>query len=180
MAGKHGNIKVSSVCYTINSQSNIRLYRLLLLLFFAILLPGCHPAFSGEPKLIQAIAQNQPKRVHQLLINGANANLKLKNGTTPLIVAATVGNMAITQDLLHYGAKILTANQDGVTPLIAAGGSGNGDTALYLIKQGANPCAVDNKGFDAYQSALNWGNHQSAKKLLSWHKKCNHKMRKIT
>ena len=157
-----------------------RLGRFICIILFSILIQGCGASFSGQPKLIQAIAQDQPKRVHQLLINGANANLKLKNGTTPLVVAATVGDIAIINDLLQHGAHISYANHDGVTPLIAAGGSGNGDTALYLIKKGANPCEVDNKGQDAYQSALNWGNHESARKLLSWHEKCIHKIRKAT
>ena len=104
------------------------------------MLSACAAPYGNQSPLIRAITENKPKAVQALLNRGANANQTLANGTTALMVAASVGNREIVTILLSHHAKLNIHNQDGSTALLTAAGSGNSDVAKLLIKHGANPC----------------------------------------
>ncbi len=115
--------------------------------------------------LIQAVIEGQTAKVAILLKQGANPNTQLKNGTTALILAASVGHIPTLSTLVKYGAKVNAKNHAGITALIAAAGSDNGETVGWLLKHRANPKLRDNHGKDAYQTAVFWGSYSSERRL---------------
>ncbi len=61
--------------------------------------------------------------VTMLLANGANPNVRVYGGNTPLINAAEVGHEDVIQTLINYGAEVDAKNDDN-------------DSATYLASKG--------------------------------------------
>lgn len=81
-------------------------------------------AFIGEnknEKLIQAIADNDINKVHELLNKNYDVNIKDTMGNTPLMKSAQNGNLDIAEALIKKGANVQAINN-------------NGETAVYLAK----------------------------------------------
>jgi hypothetical protein len=71
---------------------------------------------------------------------GADVNQGSANGTTPLLLAAQLGNMSVAQCLVkELGADIRQTHKRGGTPLMAASYHKHTDIVKWLIKAGANP-----------------------------------------
>jgi ankyrin repeat protein len=149
--------------------------RVLIVLIMSLFLQGCHQAFSDYSQFYQAIIIDDVQHVSRLLANGENPNQTLKNGTTPLMIAASSDSVRSIKLLIKYGAKVNQANEDGVTAYLAAAASGNSGDAKRLVQQGADACARNKEGQDGYAIALAWGNHIAAKHLLALQKKCSFK-----
>lgn len=69
--------------------------------------------------------------VEILLENGADANIKVVDGKTPLYVAALNGHGRVVEILLENGADISIKDNWGSTPFSAATESGN----YFLLNQ---------------------------------------------
>jgi ankyrin repeat protein len=106
-------------------QSSINMVKLLLS-------AGAKPDHGFQSPLKQAIFKEQPDIVQALIDAGANVNLLLENQETPLIHAASVGNLEIVKILVEAGAdaKVISEHEDHALLLAAA--SGHRDIFDYL------------------------------------------------
>jgi ankyrin repeat protein len=77
----------------------------------------------------------------------------LRGGSTPLLFAARVGDVASARALLAAGADANDALPDGTTALVLAAHSGHGDVAALLLDKGADPNAVGT-GYTALHAAV--------------------------
>lgn len=73
-----------------------------------------------------------------LLKNGANANIKIGGGFTPLHYAAMEGNKETLSVLIRYGAEPDILNDAGDSPLLAAAKSKESAMVDLLAQNGAN------------------------------------------
>ncbi len=73
--------------------------------------------------LFRTIRRGDTQLLQSLLRQGAPVNLRLADGTTPLMLAALHGTADCVSVLLEYGADPNAANQKGVTALLWAAGA---------------------------------------------------------
>lgn len=101
-----------------------------------------------------------------LLQNGADPNVIVLDGATPLMIAALNGKAEVIKVLVEFGAKIEYIHPvTSYTPLIAATYWGKKDAALALINLGANVNYIDARGI----SVLDWsqiGSYNDVTKAL--------------
>ena len=91
-------------------------------------------AYDGNAEIINA-----------LLKAGANIEIRVDSGATPLIIAATSGNDNAVNALLKAGANVNAKDNDGMTALMFAASFGRTETMNILIEAGADD-AIDNYG----------------------------------
>ncbi|MBN1903461.1 MAG: ankyrin repeat domain-containing protein, partial [Deltaproteobacteria bacterium] len=84
----------------------------------------------------------------KLLIEyGAKVNTRLRDGTTPLMIAANMGDFELVKFLLENGAKINKKAQNGTTALWIAVTRRHSPIAMLLIENGAHVDII-NKDID--------------------------------
>lgn len=93
--------------------------------------------------LMEACLKSNPQIVKLLLENGASANIKGKDNTTPLHVAATIGNAEIVQILLEENAVIDT-DIHGYNPLHIACSKGHVGLVVLILNH-LNPDSILNR-----------------------------------
>jgi ankyrin repeat protein len=108
---------------------------------------------DGMTALHWAVRADDLETVQLLIRNGANASATNRYGITPLSLAATNGNGAITRALLKAGANTSTLGPDGETILMVAARAGSADVVNALLDKG-----VDVNAAEAWQgqTALMW------------------------
>jgi len=77
-----------------------------------------------------------------------------EHGTTPLVWAASEGNLEMTKFLVDLGANLESSDHYGTTALMAAAEQGRFDVARYLVSQGASRTIIDSRGFTALDCAV--------------------------
>eukprot|EP01094_Clydonella_sp_ATCC50884_P021102 TRINITY_DN4557_c0_g1_i1.p1 TRINITY_DN4557_c0_g1~~TRINITY_DN4557_c0_g1_i1.p1 ORF type:complete len:923 (+),score=331.36 TRINITY_DN4557_c0_g1_i1:136-2904(+) len=119
----------------------------------------------------------------KLLEAGAKPAVSDVNGTTPVHVAAHMGNTECLEAVLaaarkndgDKGLKQVLAAQDnaGATALHKAAFKGNNECAKVLLERGADVDGVDNEGASPLHKAA-FGGHEQCVRLLTEHKaNCN-------
>ena len=88
--------------------------------------------------LHKACDKGNIEAVKQFLADGADVNVKDKDGGTPLSYAAFHGQTEIVELLIAKGADVNAKNKYGVTPLHFAAGYGRKETVELLIAKGAD------------------------------------------
>ena len=90
--------------------------------------------------LFCAAQNNFPRIVEQLVRRGANANLALSKGTSPLCRVACDGYVEVVRVLLRAPAiEVDRATDDGTVPLSIATQEGHKDIVRLLLRKGADP-----------------------------------------
>lgn len=117
---------------------------------------------SGETALHIVARRRDAVWIRFLTQNGANPNVRDKNGETPLQIATVVGPLESISALLDAGAMIDETNAAGETPLIAAVHRRDVPMVRLLLAEGANPDRNDNSG----RSARDYVQLQSSNGLL--------------
>lgn len=93
---------------------------------------------TAELALITAVESNDLASVAQLLEGGADPNRRTPLGYTPLMVAAALGEVQITDMLLAAGADVhVVDSRLGATPLHRAAQGGVVDCARLILDRGA-------------------------------------------
>ena len=141
----------------------------------------------GQTALMWATAQGHANVVKLLIDNGANLNARstvwhqLENtagntnpsgnfkmahgGSSAIMFAARVGDIATTQVLLEGGANVNDTAASGVSVLVQAAHSGHEELALFLLEQGADPNAIE-AGYSALHAAVLRSEVELVKALL--------------
>ncbi|KAF2807333.1 uncharacterized protein BDZ99DRAFT_421356 [Mytilinidion resinicola] len=121
---------------------------------------------TGWTLLATAVVSGIPNQVEQLLKRGAKANLRCRNGETPLLLAAWKTLMErplIVQMLLSYVPKKSIDHTcdlaENNTPLMWAIERLDVDSVRLLAKAGARLHIKNDDGFDAVEVAKNTGKH---------------------
>ena len=70
--------------------------------------------------LYRAAAGDDYNKCEELLDEGANPNIGVHGGWTPLCVAAHDGHLPVVSLLIQHGAVLDTVDTDGYTPLFRA------------------------------------------------------------
>ncbi|MBL8214039.1 MAG: ankyrin repeat domain-containing protein, partial [Bryobacterales bacterium] len=123
---------------------------------------------EGRTPLYQAASLGNALPVVRLLLDrGANPNLPMVTGTTPLIAAAIRGKVDIMEALLAKGANVNAAAGTGGTALMAAATSGNPVAVRLLLDKGANAKAVTKRKETALHDAATAGVTESVRLLLA-------------
>lgn len=131
------------------------------------LLAAAPGAVSAEPDgttlLHWAAYHNMLELARAVLARGAAANAVNDYGATPMMEAATVGDVAMLALLLDHGADVEATNATGQTALMSVARTGNVAAAELLLARGAN---VDAREHWRDQTALMWAAAQSQPALL--------------
>jgi len=84
--------------------------------------------------LFNAILKSRVPMVESLLKNGIDVNVRNSDGVTPLMAAASTGNVAIVGMLIARGADPFTVNGLGQGALDIAEHGGHSEAAAMIIK----------------------------------------------
>ena len=108
-----------------------------------------------------------------LLEKGASLEARDKDGSTPLLLAATYGETGVVKLFLDKGAKIEATNTYGQTALIAAACNcpaidmpDTADSVRLLLENGADIEARDQEGGTPLMAAAGWGRQWIVQILL--------------
>ena len=133
--------------------------------------PGINvEAYSDDAATALYIAaeHNLPGIVEQLVRRGANVNLSLKTGETPLGIAAYKGHVEAVRRLLQVpGIEFDKADTGGITPLSVAADGGYKDIVRLLLRKGADPNRENRAGVTPLHRACLYGYTGIAEMLLN-------------
>ncbi|RKR00083.1 M56 family metallopeptidase [Maricaulis maris] len=95
-------------------------------------------SYDLDGRLYQAARRGQASRVSELLVEGANPDVRYQGDGTALIAAVRSGDRTTIETLLNAGADPdLGVNGDG-NPMIAAAARGRDDVVQLLLASGAD------------------------------------------
>nr|WP_226980458.1 quinoprotein dehydrogenase-associated putative ABC transporter substrate-binding protein [Xanthomonas sp. LMG 12459] len=112
------------------------------------------PNLLGEPPLQQAIRNQAPLLVGELLAAGAKVESRDSNGWTPLMKAAWSNDGKSAAQLLAHGAKVEAVSADGWTPLDLAISYADADLVQALLTAGASVRRANPAGFTPVMFAV--------------------------
>ena len=98
---------------------------------------------SGKTALITAIEERDTEWAGYLLGQGADPNMSLSNGDTPLMTAARFGLQDVTHWLISVGANVNDTNKKGESALILAVQGRQLPIVRVLMVAGADPDRPD-------------------------------------
>jgi len=127
-----------------------------LVLAVSLALTGCIPGgHTSMPPLIDAAREGNLPRLEQLLLLGADPNLRGGvNSWTPLLHAVHKNQSGSVRVLLAHRARPNERGGGGVTALIMAAGYGYTDIVALLLKAGADPRLNSDDASDALSAAV--------------------------
>jgi uncharacterized protein len=111
------------------------------------------PNFKHGKELLKAAESGQAAEVRRLLGDGANVQVRDREGRTALAIAAYYDNAEMAEALLEHGADPNAREYDGWTPLMRAAKNGNLEVLRVLLKHGANVNAQGLNGESALKLA---------------------------
>ncbi|RLD43688.1 MAG: hypothetical protein DRI86_09380 [Bacteroidetes bacterium] len=116
--------------------------------------------------------------VDMLLFYGANAQLKAKYQTSPLLLASFTGDTALTQLLINSGNLIKIKNSEGYSPMSIA--IQNDDSVLFnfYFKKLIQANTEDDDWNDFLETAIKNENNYATEKLMDFFQKGVFKLKK--
>ncbi len=123
------------------------------------------PQNAGESALHQAARTGDIALLQSQLQQGADPNLRDRQGRTPLMYAVEHGQLGAARALLAAGAGVNAHSRAGRTALIEAAAQGRIKSAQLLIQKGADLNAVQRGWGSALETAERTG-HSDVADLL--------------
>ncbi len=122
--------------------------------------------------LLRSAATKNETGVIAMLKGGVNPNVANEKGNTPLIISASLGDLASVHDLLAYRADLNAYNKDGNTALIYAARYNHPQVIKMMLLPQTMQTPLDvNAQNKAGETALYWGaakgNVEVVKRLLA-------------
>lgn len=93
--------------------------------------------------LFRAAAKKNPMGIVAMLKGGVDPNVKNAKGNTPLIISASLGDVASVEALMAYRADVNAANNAGNTALMYAARYNHPDVIRELLKPQTMQAALD-------------------------------------
>jgi ankyrin repeat protein len=138
---------------------------------------------AGATPFLLATASNDLSLMRLLAENGADVSLTTNDHTTPLMLAAGIGQTAERSEeedrkaletiklAIELGADVNEADASGQTPLHAASYVGSDAIAKFLVEKGANVDAADSYGMTplGIAEAITQGNLPRTKRIRRPH-----------
>ncbi|MGE3875940.1 MAG: ankyrin repeat domain-containing protein [Parvibaculaceae bacterium] len=93
---------------------------------------------SATYALHAAVIHDRPEAARRLIEGGVPVDMRNDGGLTPLMVAASFGNVMVAETLIDLGADLGARNPAGHTALHIAALAGQADVARLLIAHGAD------------------------------------------
>lgn len=121
---------------------------------------------EASSKLFQEVMDNNLEAIKKNLENGANINVKDKNGWTLLHIATNSRNIKMIEFLINNGANINAQDNDGDTPLHTAVIWQNQEIVKLLIQHNANANIQNNNGITPLAFSMNSQNKEIAELLI--------------
>lgn len=107
--------------------------------------------------LIEAVSNIDQLSINVLLAEGVSVDTTDQNGTTPLMIAAKIGNPRIVRMLLAHNPDVNRKNNEGTSALMIAAEHGQVFVAEQLISKGADLNAKNSNGFTSLEIAKRHG-----------------------
>jgi ankyrin repeat protein len=133
----------------------------------ALLASSLGLAAAGEAPLIDAVKSKNLDEVRALLKQRADVNATHGDGSTALLWASHLDDLAAADLLIRAGANVNAANDIGVTPLYLACTNRNGRMVNRLVTERANPNAVLLSGETVLMECARTGALDAVKALLA-------------
>lgn len=138
------------------------------LLLISMILTACSTtATRDQNALVSAAALGDNDKVSQLIGSGANPDIHLQDGTTPLFMAAQQGHTKTVKLILNAGANPNAKGYKGATALIIAASVGHKGIVDLLLKKGASVDASRDDGSTALYMAAQSGYINIVRQLLA-------------
>ncbi|KAA0723905.1 Ankyrin repeat domain-containing protein 11 [Triplophysa tibetana] len=116
----------------------------------------------GETRLHRSAIRGEARRIKELIIEGADVNVKDFAGWTALHEACNRGYYDVAKQLLAAGAEVNTKGLDDDTPLHDASNNGHLKVVKLLLRYGGDPHQSNRRG----ETPLNVANSQTMLNLL--------------
>ena len=109
--------------------------------------------------LIHMVNSNQAQTALELIAAGAEINVRVGTGFTPLEFAIALGHIETAIALITAGADLNVRSPEGFTPLHSASFAGHTDIVRALISAGADLDASNEDGVTPLELAFTAGEH---------------------
>lgn len=126
---------------------------------------GNNTEISVAENIIEAIKDIDIVSLNVLLAEGAAVDTVDKEGNTPLMIAAKIGNPRMMEIILAHNPELNAKNNQGDTALMIASAQGVLDVTRQLLKKGADVTLENANGFNAVEIALRNG-HRDVSRLI--------------
>ncbi len=133
----------------------------------AILLALAGIVTAAEPTLLDAAeAGDRVVALRLLAAKGTDPNKPGPDGTTPIMYAASNGDVELVRALIKAGANVKVRNQLGTTAITEAAIIGSAPIIDALLKAGADPNTKNPEGETPLMAVARSGNVEAARLLL--------------
>jgi ankyrin repeat protein len=124
------------------------------------------PGMADHNDLLLAARLHYDELAQKLLSTGADPNRRTTDGTSALIYASQLGDVALVRALLHAGADPNVKTTVGDSALLSAAKRGDFETVKLLIAGGADPRIASTDGFTPLMAGATVGNAALVRLLL--------------
>lgn len=120
-----------------------------------------------QSPLLRAIMEGNTVGAVAMIKSGSNTTFTVKGGVTPLMVACSMGQTSVVNQLIIRRSLLDTTDDQKMTALMYAGLQGRGAIMRDLLRAGARVDLADAQGRTALICAVIGGNSEAIDEMLS-------------